>query len=88
MATMHCEIVSAEKELFSGEIEMLSARGTIGELGIMPGHAPLLTGIQPGTVILRLADGTEEIFCIRRVFGDPARIRYGAGGCSSSCWKI
>ena len=62
MATMHCEIVSAEKELFSGEIEMLSARGTIGELGIMPGHAPLLTGIQPGTVILRLADGTEEIF--------------------------
>ena len=38
MATMHCEIVSAEKELFSGEIEMLSARGTIGELGIMPGH--------------------------------------------------
>ena len=62
MATMHCEIVSAEKELFSGEIEMLSARGTIGELGIMPGHAPLLTGMQPGTVILRLADGTEEIF--------------------------
>ena len=62
MATMHCEIVSAEKELFSGEIEMLSARGTIGELGIMPGHAPLLTGIQAGTVILRLADGTEEIF--------------------------
>ena len=62
MATMHCEIVSAEKELFSGEIEMLSARGTIGELGIMPGHAPLLTGIQAGTVILRLADGTEEVF--------------------------
>ena len=52
MATMHCEIVSAEKELFSGEIEMLSARGTIGELGIMPGHAPLLTGIQPGTCLL------------------------------------
>ena len=62
MTTMQCEIVSAEKELFSGEIEMLSARGTIGELGIKPGHAPLLTGIQPGTVILRLADGTEEIF--------------------------
>ena len=62
MTTMQCEIVSAEKELFSGEIEMLSARGTIGELGIMPGHAPLLTGIQPGMVILRLLDGTEEIF--------------------------
>ena len=62
MATMHCEIVSAEKELFSGEIKMLSARGTVGELGIMPGHAPLLTGIQPGTVILRLEDDSEEIF--------------------------
>ena len=62
MATMHCEIVSAEKELFSGEIQMLSARGTVGELGIMPGHAPLLTGIQPGTVVLRLEDGSEEIF--------------------------
>jgi F-type H+-transporting ATPase subunit epsilon len=62
MATMHCEIVSAENELFSGTITMLSARGTIGELGITPGHAPLLTGIQPGTVVLRLEDGTEEIF--------------------------
>ena len=62
MATMHCEIVSAEKELFSGEIQMLSARGTVGELGITPGHAPLLTGIQPGTVVLRLEDGSEEIF--------------------------
>ena len=62
MATMHCEIVSAEKELFSGEIKMLSARGTVGELGIMPGHAPLLAGIQAGTVILRLEDDSEEIF--------------------------
>ena len=88
MATMHCEIVSAEKELFSGEIEMLSARGTIGELGIMPGHAPLLTGIQPGTVILRLADGTEEIFLHPAGFGDPARIRHSAGGCNGSCGRF
>ena len=62
MATMQCEIVSAETELFSGTITMLSARGTIGELGIMPGHAPLLTGIQPGTVVLRMESGEEEIF--------------------------
>ena len=62
MATMQCEIVSAEKELFSGKIQMLSARGTVGELGIMPGHAPLLTGILPGRVVLRLEDGSEEIF--------------------------
>jgi F-type H+-transporting ATPase subunit epsilon len=82
MATMHCEIVSAEKELFSGEIKMLSARGTVGELGIMPGHAPLLTGIQAGTVILRLEDDSEEIFfCLGWFFRNPAWIR----NCSSRC---
>ena len=62
MANMHCEIVSAEQSLFSGTITMLSARGTIGELGVMAGHAPLLTGIQPGAVTLRMEDGTEEVF--------------------------
>ena len=62
MASMHCEIVSAEQSLFSGTITMLSARGTIGELGVMPGHAPLLTGIQPGAVTLRIEDGSEEVF--------------------------
>ena len=62
MASMQCEIVSAEKSLFSGTITMLSARGTIGELGVMPGHAPLLTGIQPGAVTLRMEDGSEEVF--------------------------
>ena len=41
---------------------MLSARGTIGELGVMPGHAPLLTGIKPGAVTLRMEDGSEEVF--------------------------
>ena len=41
---------------------MLSATGTIGELGIMPGHAPLLTGIRPGPVRLRMDDGEEEVF--------------------------
>lgn len=62
MATLQCEIVSAEKSLFSGGITSLSARGTIGELGITPGHTPLLTGINPGAVTLRMEDGSEEIF--------------------------
>lgn len=62
MATMQCEIVSAERELFSGTVTKLSARGTIGELGIMPGHAPLLTGVQAGTIILTLEGGEEELF--------------------------
>ena len=62
MATIQCEIVSAEESLFSGSITSLWVRGTIGELGITPGHAPLLTGIAPGAFALRLEDGSEEIF--------------------------
>ena len=62
MAKMHCDIVSAEKAIFSGAITMVSLRGSIGELGILPGHAPLLTGIKPGPVQLRLENGEEEVF--------------------------
>jgi F-type H+-transporting ATPase subunit epsilon len=60
--TVHCDIVSAEKEIFSGRVTMISATGTLGELGIMPGHAPLLTGIRPGVVRLKLDNGEEEVF--------------------------
>ena len=61
-ATMQCDIVSAEKEIFSGRVAMVIATGTIGELGILPGHAPLLTGIRPGPVTLRFEDGEEDVF--------------------------
>ena len=61
-ATMQCDIVSAEQEIFSGPVAMISLRGTIGELGILPGHAPLLTGIRPGVVQLRLENGEVEVF--------------------------
>lgn len=61
-ATMQCDIVSAEKEIFSGRVTMVIATGTIGELGILPGHAPLLTGIKPGPVTLRFEDGEEDVF--------------------------
>ena len=61
-ATMQCDIVSAEKESFSGRVTMVIATGTIGELGILPGHAPLLTGIRPGPVTLRFEDGEEDVF--------------------------
>ena len=61
-STVLCSIVSAEKEIFSGQVEMVIATGTIGELGIMPGHTPLLTGVKPGPVRLILEGGEEEIF--------------------------
>jgi len=60
--TVHCSIVSAEQEIFSGLIEMVVATGSLGELGIKPGHAPLLSGIKPGPVRLILEGGEEEIF--------------------------
>ncbi|MBL4681886.1 MAG: F0F1 ATP synthase subunit epsilon [Pseudomonadales bacterium] len=62
VTTVHCSIVSAEKEVFSGQVEMVVASGTIGELGIFPGHTPLLTGVKPGAVRLKLEGGEEQIF--------------------------
>lgn len=61
-STVHCSIVSAEQEIFSGQVQMVVANGTIGELGIFPGHTPLLTGVKPGPVRLKLENGEEEIF--------------------------
>ncbi len=62
--TMQCDIVSAEKGIFSGEVTFMAASGNWGELGITPGHAPLLTDLLPGPVRLVLADGAEEIFYV------------------------
>ena len=61
-ATMQCYIVSAEEEIYSGRVAMLTATGTIGELGILPGHAPLLTGLRPGPVKLRDENGEDDVF--------------------------
>jgi F-type H+-transporting ATPase subunit epsilon len=60
--TMHCDIVSAEEEIFSGRVTLMTVTGTVGELGIMPGHAPLLTGIRPGPVRLKFDNGDEQVF--------------------------
>ena len=62
--TMHCDIVSAEKEIFSGEVTMVVATGTLGQLGILPGHTPLLTGLQPSVIRLKFEDGSEEPFYV------------------------
>lgn len=57
------EIVSVEEEIFSGEAGQVIATGTLGELGIMPGHMPLLTFLKPGHVRL-LNNGKEDVFYI------------------------
>ena len=61
-STVFCSIVSAEQEIFAGHVEMVVASGTIGELGILPGHTPLLSGVKPGPVRLILEGGEEEVF--------------------------
>jgi len=62
--TVHCDIVSAEEEIYSGLIEFISVRGSLGELGIYPGHTPLLSEIKPGPVELRKQGGEEDIFYV------------------------
>ena len=58
--TIHVDVVSAEKALFSGPAEVVVAPGEMGELGIYPRHAPLLTRIKPGSVRLKLPNQDEE----------------------------
>jgi F-type H+-transporting ATPase subunit epsilon len=60
--TVHCDIVSAEEEIFSGLVEFVVAHGTFGDLGIYPGHAPLLTELEPGPIRVKLQSGDEEIY--------------------------
>ena len=53
--TVHVDIVSAEKEIFSGSVEMIFAPGELGELGISPRHAPLITKLNPGEVRVKVS---------------------------------
>ena len=61
--TIHVDIVSAEKEIFSGAVEAVFASAIMGELGIYPRHTPLLTRLKPGEVRV-LVDGKEEQFYV------------------------
>jgi F-type H+-transporting ATPase subunit epsilon len=62
--TLHVDIVSAEKELFSGAAEIVTAPGELGELGILPRHSQLLTRLKPGQVRIRLPGGEEQLFYV------------------------
>ncbi|HSC75746.1 MAG TPA: F0F1 ATP synthase subunit epsilon [Pseudomonadales bacterium] len=61
---VHCDIVSAEQAIFSGLVEQVVANGSLGDLGVQFGHAPLLTELKPGPVRLRKQDGEEEVFYV------------------------
>src|SRR5574343_1788003 len=60
MSTIQVEVVSAEESIFSGQATFVALPGEAGELGILPGHVPLITRIKPGAVRIEKEDGDEE----------------------------
>lgn len=64
MATIRCDIVSAEEEIFHGEAQMVVATGEEGELGIAPRHAALITRLKPGQVRVLRENGEELFFYV------------------------
>ena len=62
--TIRVDIVSAEAEIFSGDATMVVATGELGELGITPRHAPLITRLKPGHVDVILANGERQQFYV------------------------
>ncbi len=64
MSTIRCDIVSAEAEIFRGNAQMVIATGEMGELGIAPRHAPLITRLKPGQVRVQTESGEELFFYV------------------------
>lgn len=62
--TIHCDIVSAEEEIFAGLVEMLVATAELGEMGVTYGHAPLLSSLIPGPVRIVKQGGEEEVYYV------------------------
>tara|TARA_R110002072_G_scaffold57188_1_gene147236 strand:+ start:3294 stop:3713 length:420 start_codon:yes stop_codon:yes gene_type:complete len=62
--SVHCDIVSAEESIYSGLVELVVATGELGDLGIAPGHTPLMTRLKPGPVRIIKQGGEEEVFYV------------------------
>jgi F-type H+-transporting ATPase subunit epsilon len=60
---MRLEIVTAERQVYAGDVDVLVAPGIDGELGILPHHAPLMTALQPGELLIR-RNGQEEFLMV------------------------
>ncbi|MCX5591185.1 F0F1 ATP synthase subunit epsilon [Alcaligenes endophyticus] len=64
MATLHVDVVSAEESIFAGTATFVALPGESGELGILPGHTPLISRIRPGTLKIVMDDGREELIFV------------------------
>jgi len=64
MAVMHLDIVSAEKEIFSGNVKNLTASAMMGEVGIYPKHTPMISPLKPGEVKVLTENDEEQIYFI------------------------
>jgi F-type H+-transporting ATPase subunit epsilon len=64
MKTLQVDVVSAEEEVFSGQAQFVALPGELGELGILPGHAPFITRVRPGTVRIKTDQGQEELLFV------------------------
>jgi F-type H+-transporting ATPase subunit epsilon len=62
--SIHVDIVSAEREVFSGLAEMVFAPAIMGEIGIAPRHTPLVTRLAPGEIRVQLPNGEERAFYV------------------------
>lgn len=60
MSVFHLVVVSAEREMYSGEVSYVSCPGSEGELGVLAKHAPLMTRLRPGVLEMTLPDGKQE----------------------------
>ncbi len=63
MPTMRLEIITAERVVYSDDVDVLVAPGSEGELGILPDHAPLLTALQPGELRV-VKEGQEQVMAV------------------------
>ena len=61
MATLHFELVSPEKLVFSGEVEQVDVPGAEGDFGVLAGHAPMVTTLRPGVLTVKAAGGEQKI---------------------------
>jgi F-type H+-transporting ATPase subunit epsilon len=64
MAQIHCEVITAERVVFEGDVDMVVAPGVMGQLGILPHHAPLMTALTYGELTLHRAGQEDEFIAI------------------------